>query len=93
MSLKFPVVSVIACALLTGWCALATAQTGRAAVPAPPPVASPQQNTMLPPAVEAALQRVKVPREALSAMVVELDSPPGPRSWPTAPTKRPIPHR
>ena len=69
MLLKFPAVSVLACALLTGWLVPVSAQTASAASP----VTSQPQS--LPPAVEAALQRAKVPREALSAMVVELDSP------------------
>ncbi len=69
MLLKFPAVSVLACALLTGWLVPVSAQTASTASPA---TSQPQS---LPPAVEAALQRAKVPREALSAMVVELDSP------------------
>nr|WP_228529836.1 D-alanyl-D-alanine carboxypeptidase/D-alanyl-D-alanine-endopeptidase [Diaphorobacter caeni] len=80
--MKFSAASVLACALLAGWQPSAVAQTERAANPASPAsqaasatssVSSQQQ--ALPPSVEAALQRAKVPREALSAMVVELDAP------------------
>ncbi len=65
----------LACSFVVGLGLPASAQTGQpAAAPAAPATLSKQ---MLPASVDAALQRAKVPREALSAMVVELDSAKG----------------
>lgn len=66
----------LACVLSAGAALPAVAQNERTAQPALAP--APQQQA-LPPSVEAALQRAKVPREALAAMVVELDSPKSPK--------------
>ncbi|RYF25063.1 MAG: D-alanyl-D-alanine carboxypeptidase/D-alanyl-D-alanine-endopeptidase [Comamonadaceae bacterium] len=71
--MRFPSIARRARSLRGFGPAMALALCGFCAPLAAQPVTSPKSPTLLPPAVEAALARAKVPREALSVVVIDAE--------------------